>query len=155
MEAPEKKQFEAQTVIAIEHQGAYADIGKVYHKLYEWAKKKDVNIAGRGLTIFLCPPNEFDPSSAVFEVCLPVEPAPQGDEKVKVKELAACAVAAVTVTGPYGQIPAHYTEMLAWLSTEGWEVDGDPREVYIKRPHAGGAGDPDEFVTEIQFPIKG
>jgi effector-binding domain-containing protein len=63
-------------------------------------------------------------------------------------------VASVTVKGPYAQIPAHYTEMLAWLSAEGWEIDGPPREVYIKRPKADGSGDPAAFVTEIQFPIK-
>ena len=45
--------------------------------------------------------------------------------------------------------------MLAWLDAEGWDVVGPPREVYLKRPDAKGKGDPKEFVTEIQFPIKG
>jgi len=155
MEAPEKKAFEARTVIAIEHRGSHDEIGKVYHELREWAEENGAAVTDRGLTIFLSPPNEFDPASAVFEVCMPVQSAAKGDARVKVKELPACTVASVTVKGPYAQIPAHYTEMLAWLSAEGWEIDGPPREVYIKRPKADGSGDPGEFVTEIQFPIKG
>lgn len=154
MEAPQKKTIEAQTVIAIEHRGSHDEIGKVYHRLNEWARENNVKVKGRGLTIFRSRPNEFDPASAVFEVCMPVESAPKGDASVKVKKLPACTVAAVTVKGPYSEIPAHYTEMLAWLDNEGWEIAGEPREVYIKRPTAKGRGDAREFVTEIQFPIK-
>ena len=85
---------------------------------------------------------------------MPVAPATQGDAKVRVKKLPAMTVAASQVKGPYKQIPAHYTEMLAWLDAEGWDVAGPPREVYLKRPDSKGKGDPKEFVTEIQFPIK-
>jgi effector-binding domain-containing protein len=62
---------------------------------------------------------------------------------------------AAQVNGPYKQTPSHYTEMLAWLDAENWDVVGPPREVYLKRPDATGKGDSNEFVTEIQFPIKG
>jgi len=154
MEAPQEKQLAAQTVIARTHRGSHDDIGQVYHELYEWARERDVKLAGNGFTVFLSPPEEFNPRSGVFEVCLPVESPPTGDAEVSVKEVPACTVAAAVVTGPYEDIPAHYTEMLAWLSVEGLEVAGPPREVYIKRPDARGGGDPGESVTEIQFPIK-
>ena len=152
MEEPVKKKLKAQTVITMEHHGSYAEIGKVYHKLYEWGKEHNVKLKGRSLTIVLSPPNEFDPASAVFEVCMPVVSPPQGDAKVKVKELPACTVASATVKGPYDKIPAHYTEMLAWIDAQGYEISGPPREVYIKTPHV--AGDSKECVTEIQFPVS-
>jgi len=154
MLAPQKKAIEAQTVISMQHTGAHDEIGSVYHELYEWARHYDVAVTGPGLTTFLCPPNKFDPESALFEVCLPVAAGTQGDNKVTVKELPACTVACTEVEGPYDKIPAHYTEMLAWLTAEGWETAGPPREVYIKRPGADGSGDPNAFVTEIQFPIR-
>jgi effector-binding domain-containing protein len=153
MEALEKKIIPAQTVISIQHTGAYDEIGAVYHKLHQWAAKHAVRAAGSGFTIFLISPNEFDPASALFEVCIPVEGTVQGDAEVKVKKLSAMSVAASQVKGPYNQIPAHYTEMLAWLDAQGWEVVGPPREVYVKRPQADGSGDPSQFVTEIQFPV--
>ncbi len=154
MEAPERKRIEAQTVLFTRHHGSYEEMGQVYHRLYQWARAHDVKLTGKGLTVFLSPPAEFNPDAALFEVCLPVASAPKSDTKVGVKELPACTVASVTVKGPYRDIPAHYTEMLAWLSVQGWEIAGPPREVYVKRPGSAGGGDPKEFVTEIQFPIK-
>lgn len=154
MDTPEKKKIAAQTVIALQHTGAHDEIGSVYHELHRWAKKNGVKIAGAGFTTFLSAPNEYDASSALYEVCLPVTGGPKGDGQVKVKNVPAMTVAVSRVKGPYDRIPAHYTEMLAWLSSEGWEIAGSPREVYIKHPVSGDAGDPDEFITEIQFPLK-
>ena len=152
--APELKEIPGQTVIAIEHQGGHDEIGQVYHKLHEWARSHNITPVGPGITIFRDPPNEFDPQSGFFEVCLPVAAAAEGDASVKVKQLPACTVAAQTVEGPYHRIPAHYTEILAWLSSEGKEIVGPPREVYIKRPSARGSGDPGKYLTEIQFPVS-
>ncbi len=154
MDAHEKKHCEAGTVVSMRHTGSYDEIGKVYHELYQWAREKNVEVEGRGRTIFLDPPSEFDPQSSVFEVCLPVAKGTAGDEKVDVKELPACTIASFVVKGPYSEIPAHYAEAVAWLSAEGWEIAGPPSEVYVKRPDEHGHGDPNEFVTEIQFPIR-
>ena len=153
MQAPTIKQVEAQTVISVRHTGSHSDIGGVYRQLHEWARERAVEIQGPGLTTFLCPANEFDPESALFEVCMPVAPGTQGDAKVTVKELPARTVAAIRVTGSYEHIPAHYTEMLAWLVANGSEVTGPPTEVYVKGPKADGSRPPEEFVTEIQFPV--
>lgn len=149
-----KRKVPELTVIAMEHTGAHGEIGAVYHELYGWARQNQVKLSGSPFTIFLDPPSEFDPGSARFEVCMPVAVAPKADAKVKVKKLPAVTVAVGTVKGPYSQIPAHYTEMLAWLDAQGWEIDGPPREVYVKRPDAEGKGDPKQFVTEIQFPVR-
>lgn len=154
MEAVETKRILSQRVIAMQHTGSHDEIGKVYHELREWARGKDAAPTGPGFTVFLSPPSEFDAQSALFEVCLPVGPDVEGDAKVAVKEIPECTVAYATVTGSYDQIPAHYTEMLAWLSAQGMETAGPPREVYVRRPDAQGGGDPSRFVTEIQFPIS-
>ena len=153
MDAIETKKVPTQRVAAIQHTGAHAEIGSVYHDLYEWLGGRNVQPAGQPFTTFLSPPTEFDPASGIFEVCMPVGPDVEGEGRVKVKTVPSCTVAFGVVKGPYDQIPAHYTEMLAWLSAEGMEVSGPPREVYIKRPGPDGSGDPNEFVTEIQFPI--
>jgi len=154
MESLENKTLEAMKVVCLRHTGAHADIGKVYRELHAWLREKGVKPAGSGMTVFLTPPSEYDAASAIFEVCVPIDADLAGDGKVSVKELPACTVACATVTGPYHEISAHYSEMLAWLSAQGMEVAGPPREVYIKHPDAQGGGDATEFVTEIQFPIE-
>lgn len=153
MEEPGKKRIEAQTVVFIRHRGSHDEIGKVYHELYEWVRGHKLKVAGQGFTVFLKAPGEFNTEFASFEVCLPAASAPMPGGRVGVKELPACTVAHVTVKGPYSEVPARYTELLAWLSAEGTEVVGPPREVYITHPDTRGQGDANELVTEIQFPI--
>ena len=154
MESLQNKNLDAMKVVCLRHMGAHADIGEVYHELNAWLREKGATAAGPGMTVFLTPPSEYDAASALFEVCVPVSDALSGDGRVSVKELPACTVACATVTGPYHEISAHYSEMLAWLSAQGMEIAGPPREVYIKHPDAQGGGDTSEFVTEIQFPIE-
>ena len=154
MDQLEKKRIPAQTVVCLEHMGAHNQIGLVYHELNAWAKKNNVKAAGPAFTVFLDPPNEFDPNSGRFEVCLPVAATPKVEGKLKAKNFPACTVAYSQVKGPYDQIPAHYAEMLAWMDAQGLEAAGAPREVYIKRPDIKGKTDPKEYLTEIQFPIN-
>ena len=153
MDQPIRKELDGETVISIRHQGSYDEIGDVYRELYKWAGDHGAKTKGDGLTIFLGSPTEFDWKSALYEVCIPVEDAPEGDSRVTVKELPSCAVASVLVKGPYSDMPARYAEMLAWLSAEGLEVTGPPREAYIVRPGTQGGDNADELVTEIQFPV--
>jgi len=153
MEAPEIRKIPAQDVIAMIHHGSHDDIGRVYRALRQWATEHGVEVIGLGHTTFLSAPHEFDPASASYEVCLPVRGAVRGDTNVTVKRLPETTVAAVRVKGPYGDIPAHYSEMLAWLAAENREIVGPPREVYLRRPDTHGRGKPSEYVTELQFPI--
>ena len=154
MENVETKKIAAQTVIAMQHEGGYNDIGGVYRKLHAWARAQKISPNGKGFTVFLNPPTEFDAQSGLFEVCLPVPAGVKAQGEAAVKTVPACTVACVSVQGPYDQIAAHYTEMLAWLDAEGLEVAGPPREVYVKGPDATGKGNPKEYVTEIQFPVR-
>ena len=155
MKALETKQVDAQKVIGRRHTGSHDDLGNLYHKLAAWAREHQIDLAGRGITIFHSAPNESEPQSAVYEVCLPVTGEVAGDDRVCVKELPACTVAYATVEGPYSEIPAHYSEALAWISVQGMEQSGAPREVHIKHPDGTGGVADQGFVTEIQFPVSG
>jgi len=154
MENLQTKRVESTSVISIRHNGPHDEIAKVYHELRAWAQQRNLAVAGPGITLFLSRPQAFVPESAVFEVCLPVAGEATGEGKVVVKELPACTAAYTTVKGPYREVPAHYSEMLAWMSAQGMAPAGEPREVYLQHPDTEGKGDPEEFITEIQFPIE-
>lgn len=151
MEAPERKRVEAQRVAALRHTGPHDQIGAVYRRLYGWAREKGLTPAGPACTVFLTPPSAQHPERAEYEVCLPIagEVASEGD--IVIKTLPAATVAAVRVKGPYSDIGARYTELLAWLAAEGLDPEGPPREVYLRHPGSG--GDPADFLTEIQVPV--
>lgn len=159
MEAPQRKQIGPLTVACIEHSGAHADIGSVYHRLYAWAKQAGAEPVGQPFTVFLAAPDEADWQAGRFEVCLPVADGTAaaggaaGSDDVKIRTLPATDVLAVEVRGPYGEIPAHYAELLAWIDYQHASVTGPPREVYLVHPAPDGSGDPATFRTEIQFPV--
>lgn len=41
---------------------------------------------------------------------------------------------------------------MKWIETNGYKISGDPFDIYIKVPRE--ASSPDEFVTEVYFPVK-
>ena len=153
MEAPERKSVGPQTVAAIEHTGPHDEIGSVYHRLYAWADREGVETTGQPFTVFLGSPRGIDWGAGRFEVCVPVAEGTGGSGEVVVKRLPATEVLAVEVQGPYGDIPAHYAEFLAWIDVEGASIAGPPREVYLVHPGPDGSGDPAAFRTELQFPV--
>jgi len=155
MDAPQHKSVEAQTAACIIHEGAYTDIGAVYHSLYAWARQAGVRPEGKAFTIFLASPADLDWQSGRFEVCLPVPPDTEGTDDIVINDFPAMAVLSATVEGPYSELPAHYSEILAWATWENITITGQPREIYHVHPAADGSGDPATFVTEIQFPISG
>jgi len=54
--------------------------------------------------------------------------------------------------GPYDDFTSCYTALAEWIEREGYTISGPPIELYVK-----GCDDntqPNEYVTEIYFPIK-
>jgi len=153
MDAPQRKSVDALTAACIVHEGAYGDIGSVYHQLYAWAKAAGVAPTGQAFTVFLASPADLDWTSGTFEVCLPVPQGTEGTDEIDIREFPATDVLSVLVQGPYSELPAHYAEILAWAAWESVTVAGQPREIYHVHPAADGSGDPAAFRTEIQFPI--
>lgn len=151
MEQPQRKSLDAQTVLSIEHVGPYDEIGNVYHRLFSWAQQARVEPTGQAFTVFVEPPDQLDWNAGHFEVCLPVAQGTQGGGEVRIKTLPATEVLSTVVEGPYSEMPAHYSEFLAWLAVEGTTPAGPPREVYLVHP---GSPRPEKLKTEIQFPIK-
>jgi len=57
-----------------------------------------------------------------------------------------------THIGPYDDFSACYAALGEWIEREGYTISGPPFEWYVK-----GCDDdvgPEEYVTEIYFPIK-
>jgi AraC family transcriptional regulator len=153
MEAPQRKRIGPQTVAYLDHSGPYSDIASVYHQLYAWAKQAGVKPAGPAFTVFLQSPDELNWQAGRFEVCLPIPRSAAAAGPIPIKSLPATDVLAILVSGPYADMPAHYSEFLAWIDVESAAITGPPREIYLVHPAASGSGDPKTFRTEIQFPV--
>ena len=73
-------------------------------------------------------------------------------EHVKFRTLPEVTVASCTYKGSYSLITEVYAAVVAWIEANGYECAGPMFNIYHVIPHE--TKDPDEFVTEICYPVK-
>ena len=73
-------------------------------------------------------------------------------EHVKFRTLPEVTVASCTYQGSYTQITDVYSAVIAWMEANGFEPAGPMFNIYHVSPHE--TQNPDEFVTEICYPVK-
>ena len=73
-------------------------------------------------------------------------------EHVKFQTLPEVTVASCTYRGSYAQITDVYAAVIAWMEGNGYEPAGPMFNIYHVSPHE--TQNPEEFVTEICYPVK-
>ena len=73
-------------------------------------------------------------------------------EHVKFRTLPEVTVASCTYKGSYSLITGVYAAVVAWIEANGYEPAGAMFNIYHVSPHD--TQDPDEFVTEICYPVR-
>ena len=73
-------------------------------------------------------------------------------EHVKFRTLPEVTVASCTYRGSYAQITDVYAAVIPWIEANGYEAAGPMFNIYHVSPHD--TKNPDEFVTEVCYPIK-
>ena len=73
-----------------------------------------------------------------------------GSGRIEATTLSACTVLAYKHRGQYNELDRSYRALEALVEREGLSKAGEPREVYWTDPEQL---PPEEWVTEIQFPI--
>ncbi|MBR3503401.1 MAG: MerR family transcriptional regulator [Clostridia bacterium] len=71
---------------------------------------------------------------------------------VKFRTLPEVTVASCVYKGSYAQIVDVYAAVIAWMEANGYEAAGPMFNIYHVSPHE--TQNPDEFVTEICYPVK-
>ena len=61
-------------------------------------------------------------------------------------------MASATFRGSYDQISAVNEAVASWVEDNGWTFDGVFFNIYHVSPHE--TRNPDEFVTEVCYPVK-
>jgi effector-binding domain-containing protein len=82
------------------------------------------------------------------EAVVPIERAIPESERVKVYELPGGTFASATHRGQFETFAQLHQTLLRWIDTNGYEITGPSREVYIKLD-----GDRSDSITEVQYPV--
>jgi effector-binding domain-containing protein len=130
----------------------YGDVGPLYEELFKHLYSHGITIPA-GPTMFICHDPEYKEKDVDVEAGVPISKSIPDVGRVKVYELPGLEQAACTIyKGPYEGISDAYSALMAWIESNGYQITGPDRELYLTSP--ADTQDPAEYVTEIQFPVK-
>ena len=73
-------------------------------------------------------------------------------EHVRFKTMPPVTFASATFRGPYSKMTEANAAVAAWVRDNGYEYDGAAFNIYHVSPHE--TQNPEEFVTEVCYPVK-
>ncbi|WP_238948531.1 MerR family transcriptional regulator [Clostridium sp. YIM B02569] len=128
-----------------------SNISSVIGKVFEDIFRMNLKPSGPVMTIYH-DKQEFDVENADCEVCVPVNSRVNTEKNENIKELAGGLVASTTFIGPYSRLGEAYAKVVKWIEDNGYKYNGAPFDIYLTGPQS--VKSPEEFVTEVCFPIS-
>lgn len=145
----EIRDIEPIRVAYMRHRGIATEANKAFPNVFKSVRGK-VN----GAPFFSYLAMNPETKQGEMELCVPTEETPVGSG-VEVKELPRIKAVCVTYIGPYETLPRAYAAIDKYAEENRLLLIPPFREVFIKGPGMLLKGNPDKYITEIQFPIKG
>lgn len=130
---------------------SYSEQGHLWNELAEHIKKHDAKIVPPCMVIYHETSHKYE-EAVDAEVIEPIVGDLSETDRIKVKLLDGVKqMAAVVHKGPFRTINMAYSAISKWIEDNGYEIVGPVRELYLKGDWM--TDDPNEYITEIQFPI--
>jgi DNA-binding transcriptional MerR regulator len=126
-----------------------ATVGEMFGRLGATMQAHHAPITGP--SIILYHDAEYMEKDINLEAAFPTSGSVPEADGVQVHTLPAVEHMATTVhRGAFSELGGAYNAILAWIDTQGYQVTGPTREVYLQFDPAA---PPSTWVTEIQFPV--
>lgn len=145
---PELREIEPVRIAYMRYKGIASKANKVFPKVFQ-------SIRGKSCGAPFFSYYEMDPTSGIgeMELCIPTVEVPE-KRGIEVKELPRMKAVCVTHIGSYETLPQAYNAIDEYAKEHGLCLAPPFREVFIKGPGMLLKGNPKNYITEIQFPIK-
>lgn len=130
----------------------YEDEGMVWQVLCEETDSLNMIPDDPCLVAAEFPDDEFKEENVEVFAWKTIKGTYPDTEHVKFRTLPAVKVASCVVNGGYEQMPEVYTAVISWVKENGYESSGAMFNIYHVSPHE--TQNPDEFVTEVCYPIR-
>jgi effector-binding domain-containing protein len=129
----------------------FDDMGTLWNDLNTYIDSKHITKVVPCMTLYY---NGWDIRNGLdIEVIEPVAKNFHVNELVKVYELPSVnKMACIVHNGSFSTISKTCNTILNWIKENGYEIDGPVREIYHKGDWV--TNDPNEYVTELQIPLK-
>lgn len=130
----------------------YADEGSLWKILMEETGEMHLQSSSPSYHMALYHDGEYKEQDVDVEIRKSVIGAYSDTEHVKFKTLPAVQVASATFKGSYEQISQVNVAVAEWIADNGYEYAGLAFNIYHVSP--GETKNPEEYVTEICYPVK-
>ncbi|MDQ8203809.1 MerR family transcriptional regulator [Pelagicoccus sp. SDUM812003] len=144
----EEKQIPAMLVAGYRMKGRYDEVGKGFKVLGRHAGRF---ISGRAMCLYY--DGEYKEEDADIEPCFEVKRAVD-KEGVASRELPGGTALTYLFKGPYERLSEGYAKLFEVVKREGAKLVSPSREVYHKGPGMILKGNPEKYLTEIQFLVE-
>lgn len=146
--AVEERTFDPVLIAGIRMKGRYSDCGAGFARL---GKVIGRYVCGKPMCLY--DDGEYRDDDASFEPCFPIrkEVAAEG---VSVRTLPGGRGLMLVHRGPYDQLGRSYAKVLQHANERRPNLALPTREVYLKGPGMIFKGNPNNYLTEIQLPLK-
>ena len=144
----EIREHEPVRVAYMNYKGIVTDANKIFPNVFK-------SIRGRtnGAPFFRYLSINPENKQGQMELCVPTTETPIGNG-VEIKELPRTKALCITHIGPYETLTDAYAVLDKYAAENNLIVSPPLREVFIKGPGMVLKGNPNKYITEIQFPIK-
>ena len=130
----------------------YEDEGRIWGMLAEETARMKLTEADPCLCAVTYLDGEYKEENVEMMAWKTVKGTYPDTEHVKFRTLPEVTVASCTYQGSYTLIVDVYAAVIAWMEANGYEPAGPMFNIYHVSPHE--TQDPDEFVTEVCYPVK-
>lgn len=144
----EIKDIEPVRVAAMRYKGPAAEASKVFPNVFKAIKGKS-----NGAPFFCYYAIDQETKNAEMELCVPTAETPNGNG-VTAKDMPRVKAVCLTHVGSYDTLPMAYEAIHRHIQENGLSIQPPWREVYIKGPGMIIKGNPNQYITEILFPLK-
>ena len=144
----EEKEIDTILIAGYRMKGKYNEVGKAFSLL---AKKFGRNISGKAMNLYY--DGEYKEEDADFEPSFPVRKG-KDEEGISVRELRGGRCVSLIHKGAYDTLSQSYKKLYTYLKEKKYRTTIPTREVYIKGTGMIFKGNPNNYLTEIQFFIE-
>ena len=144
----EIREIEPVRVAYIKFKGFAPEANKVFPNVF-----KSIRGQSNGAPFFCYLSMNQETKMGDMELCVPTEATPAGNG-IEVKEIPRIKAVCVTHIGSYETITTTYDAIDSYAAENRLKLCPPFREVFIKGPGMFLKGNPDKYITEIQFPIQ-
>ena len=121
----------------------------LFRTVLDFLAERKITSVSHGFTVYF--DEEYRDTEIDVGAAFPINAAVAGTKAVTIMTLAPETMASVIHKGSLEKMQNAYIALLSWIEKNGYQIQKASREIALQYDPAG---NPEHYVTEIQFPVR-